>query len=86
MKHALKRAAEIMSVFILLFALVSVNGVNADEKNDEAKAVSKDAPRIEFKEAVHDFGEVFQNAKPKHTFTFKNIGKSKLVIEKVKAG
>ncbi len=86
MEQVLKRAAGLISVCILFFVFVSVNSVSADNKKDDARAVSKDAPHIEFKESSHDFGKVLQNAKPKYTFTFKNTGKSKLVIEKVKAG
>ena len=86
MELILKKATGLISFLILFFVFVTVNAVNADEQKDDAKAVLKDAPRIEFKETTHDFGEVLQGAKPKYTFMFKNIGNQKLIIEKVKAG
>jgi hypothetical protein len=75
-----------MSVFILLFMGIHAGVVFAGEKKPEVGGVSKDSSHIEFKEDSHDFGEVMQAAKLKHTFTFDNTGKRKLVIEKVKAG
>ena len=86
MERVLKKAAGLISVCILFFVFVSVSAVNAEEKKEEIKAEQKDVPRIEFKERSHDFGKVVQDSKPKHIFTFKNTGTSKLVIEKVKAG
>jgi len=86
MERVQKKVAGLIYVLMLFVIFVSVNTVIAEEKNQDAKAVLKDAPRIEFKESTHDFGEVAQGSKPKHTFTFKNTGKSKLIIEKVKAG
>ena len=86
MEHVSKKVSGFISVLMLLFVFVCVNTVNADEEKEDVKAVKKEVPCVEFKKPNHDFGEVLQNAKAKHTFTFKNTGKSKLVIEKVKAG
>ena len=77
MENILKRGAVLTSVILLLSGFMVVNIVNAE---------TKDVPHIEFKEYVHDFGEVLQDTKPKHTFMFRNTGGQKLVIEKVKAG
>ena len=77
MESVLKRGALLIAIFLLLSVFTSLN---------IAIAETIDAPHIEFKEYAHDFGDVLQDTKPKHTFTFKNTGKSKLVIEKVKAG
>ena len=77
MEKVLKRGAVLTAIILILSGFTSLNIVNAE---------TKDVPHIEFKEYDHDFGDVLQGTKPKHTFTFKNTGKSKLVIEKVKAG
>ncbi len=77
MEKVLKRGAIFTAIMFLLLGLTLLNIVNAE---------TIDAPRIEFKESSHDFGDVLQEAKPKHTFTFKNTGSRKLIIEKVKAG
>ena len=44
----------------------------------EAKSV------IVFNELVHDFGKVNKESVVRHTFTFKNNGKDKLVIDRVR--
>ena len=43
-------------------------------------------PKIEFTETEYDLGELYQNKKKSHVFTFKNAGTETLTIEKVKAG
>ena len=43
-------------------------------------------PAIEFKEMLHDFGDVKQKQELTHVFTFTNTGGSTLKIEKIKAG
>ncbi len=77
MGNVLKRGAVLTAIILLLSGLSSLKIVNAE---------TKDVPHIEFKEYVHDFGNVLQDTKPKHTFTFRNTGGQKLIIEKVKAG
>ena len=77
MGNILKREAVYTAVILLLSGFTLVNILSAE---------TKDVPHIEFKEYVHDFGEVLQDTKPKHTFMFRNTGDRKLVIEKVKAG
>lgn len=42
-------------------------------------------PKIKFAELNHDFGKVEQNASLRYSYVFKNEGKSKLIIENVKA-
>lgn len=41
------------------------------------------APKIEIKERVFDFGKIKQKASVEHSFTFTNSGKSNLIIRKV---
>ena len=77
MKKVLKRGVVLTALILLLSGFTSRNIVNAE---------TKDVPHIEFKGYDHDFGDVLQDTKPKHTFTFKNTGNRKLIIEKIKAG
>lgn len=44
-----------------------------------------DAPVMTFTEMEHDFGDIKPGAVVKHTFTFKNTGKSPLVISSASA-
>ncbi len=41
---------------------------------------------IVFDETIYDFGKVKTESTLKHTFIFKNIGKSTLIIDRIKAG
>lgn len=50
---------------------------------DAPASVNADAPRIEFAEPVHDFGEITSGAKVTHSFEFSNTGSSTLEITKV---
>ena len=43
-------------------------------------------PRMQFYKENHDFGDVEQNTKVKHIFTFQNTGSSMLKVKKIKAG
>lgn len=61
----------------------------ADEQKDTNKATPEkqgNAPKIQFDELSFDFGASSQNTELKHSFTFKNVGKGVLLIDKVKAG
>jgi hypothetical protein len=42
--------------------------------------------KIVFNETIHDFGTVKQNTTLTYEFIFMNAGKSKLVIDRIKAG
>jgi hypothetical protein len=77
---------------VLFFAALCLTVMQADaqqgqEQPDKAKAAQKtgDAPKIKFDEQSHNFGKVQQNTPVKYSFTFKNVGKGKLIIENVKA-
>jgi len=50
---------------------------------EEEKA---NAPKIEFKEKLYDFGQIKQRTNVEHDFVFTNTGKSDLLIRKVNAG
>ena len=51
------------------------NGLEQDKTN---------LPEILFENTTHDFGEVIQGEEFHHTFHFKNIGKSSLIVSDVK--
>ena len=78
---------------VLFFASVCLAVMQADaqqtqqQQPEPAKAAQKtgDTPKIKFNEQSHDFGKVQQNTPVKYSFTFKNVGKGKLIIENVKA-
>ncbi len=55
----------------------------ADEK--ASKRRKKKLPKIKFDEQVFAFGKVNQGEKVEHQFTFKNTGRSALVIKQAKA-
>ncbi|NSW45160.1 MAG: DUF1573 domain-containing protein [Bacteroidales bacterium] len=42
-------------------------------------------PKFQWKEMVHDFGVIVQGERVSYTFTFKNVGKSNLIISSVHA-
>ena len=52
----------------------------------QAQAADTEAPKIQFSETSHDFGNSAPNQELKHSFTFKNTGKAMLLIQDVKAG
>ena len=101
MKSTVSRALALAVILIVGVAAIYLVASNAGNKvvpsvaeGDKAVAGGKaDAktvpsgpqPRIQFEETVHDWGTVYQNAKVPHVFKFKNVGKSDLIIEKVKS-
>jgi len=51
----------------------------------EGNADTSMLPKFQWKEMVHDFGVIVQGERVSYTFTFKNIGKSNLIISSVHA-
>ncbi|MCK4662847.1 MAG: DUF1573 domain-containing protein [Bacteroidales bacterium] len=45
----------------------------------------EDLPEIKFEKNIHDFGVIIQGEKVSHTFTYKNAGKSDLIIRSARA-
>ena len=77
---------------VLLFAACCFSAMQADAQQaqgqtDQTKAAQNtgDAAKIKFDKQSHDFGKVQQNTPVEYSFTFKNVGKGKLIIENVKA-
>lgn len=62
--------------------------ISADISQDFSKLSEKDlanAPKIDFKQTVYDFGTIGQNKKIEFEFEFTNNGKSDLLLHKIKA-
>lgn len=78
----------ILLVFICSVSLAEGSSAEHQKGRENAKASiePENSPKIQFDELSHDFGKAIQNSTLKHTFTFKNVGKGVLHIEKVKAG
>ncbi len=61
--------------------------ISADIQDDFSKLSEKElanAPKVEFLEKVYDFGTLTQGETTSNRFSFKNTGKSDLIIRKVK--
>jgi hypothetical protein len=58
------------------------DGMNSDVVSNSASATGKkgDLPEIKFGEELFDFGSITQGEKVSHAFTFRNTGKSNLII------
>lgn len=69
------------------FSVMQAEAQQAPQQPNQAKAAQNtgDAPKIKFDEQSHDFGKVQQNTPVEYSFSFKNVGKAKLIIENVKA-
>ncbi|MDR1090696.1 MAG: DUF1573 domain-containing protein [Prevotella sp.] len=66
----------------ILFALV----LSANFMLAQTAGVNKNAPEAKFAKEVHDFGKVEESAGTVSTeFTFKNVGKAPLIIQRVQA-
>lgn len=82
-------------VFILFVGIVGFS-MNAQEKITTTEVAGKsvkvvaekkadpNAPIFEFERKIIDYGEVKKGSDGKYVFTFKNIGKSPLIISNVK--
>jgi len=88
MNHVTRWLVSACLATIFACTLGGAQALAADKKDDKAGATAAagKAPKIQFAEQSHSFGEVMQNSALKNTFTFKNIGDDVLKIEHVKAG
>lgn len=57
------------------------NPLTADGSNADTSFL----PKFQWKEVIHDFGVIIQGERVSYTFTFKNVGKSNLIISSVHA-
>lgn len=67
-------------VFFLPLFIFNVIVLKAQEK---VQADSSVFAQMEFVESIYNFGDLYQGEKSEHTFTFKNIGTSPLIINNV---
>lgn len=74
-----------MHKFYLLIILLSPFFVNPMVLKAQGKVQSDSSvfAQMEFVESEYNFGDLYQGEKAEHTFTFKNIGKSPLIINNV---
>ena len=63
----------------------TVNTVDNPNLTNEQVISNADAPIMTFAEMEHDFGDIKPGSVVKHTFTFKNTGKSPLIISNASA-
>ncbi|MGQ9848387.1 MAG: DUF1573 domain-containing protein [Bacteroidales bacterium] len=77
---------------ILLIACQSNDSKNVDTNliqnpltADGSTADTSMLPKFQWKEMIHDFGVIIQGERVSYTFTFKNVGKSDLIISTVHA-
>src|SRR4051812_25659914 len=70
-----------ISVFTYLFALLAVP--SAADLNTQG--ITEDPKEIEWVKTTHDFGEIVQGTKAKHTFTFINKGNAPIMITNASA-
>ena len=80
------------TIYFLLFLITGFHSCVSDKLNDENYEITadlidpKNPPIIEFSEQIFEFDTVALGAQVEHTFKFKNIGKTPLLINSVKAG
>jgi len=83
-----------IKIFTLSIGLVTImaacggkSGISADDVNNPATASGnydpETQPKMEFVETEFDFGTIKDGDKIKHSFKFKNTGKSNLIISDV---
>ena len=75
-------------IYLFIFVTLFLSGCNNDN-NLKAITDAKDygnteLPKFKFKKKKHDFGTIVEGEKVSHTFEFKNIGKSNLIISQAK--
>ncbi|MEE9350106.1 MAG: DUF1573 domain-containing protein [Flavobacteriaceae bacterium] len=86
----MKKVLLLISIVAIAFVSCKEDASNkvkaANVKNAEARNAAKvDAPVITFDKTTHDWGVINEGDKVETTFTFKNTGKSPLIITKIKA-
>ena len=90
-----KRTRSVLSLMILTIALLSCNSGNnglipSDVVNNPNTARGKSDPStlpvITFEEEMHDFGKIIEGESVAFNFTFRNTGKTDLLIADVTTG
>jgi hypothetical protein len=86
----MKKFLFLMGIVVLIYSCQSSqNEVNSDLINNPLSANNSSdtsiLPKFKWREEVYDFGVIIQGEKVSHTFVFKNVGKSNLIISSVYA-
>lgn len=74
-----------MKKFFTLLTLVLLTAFAVKAQDSNTTKADPNAPSVVFSEDTHDFGEITQGDKVSYEFTFKNEGKSDLILKDVKA-
>ncbi len=69
---------------LILTALIAIGGVITTSAQT-AEPVNEKAPEIKFTSETHDFGTIPQGTPATYEFTFKNTGKTNLIITSASA-
>ncbi len=68
---------------IVFFSPLFIFNVIVLKSQEKVQADSSVFAQMEFVESEYNFGDLYQGEKAEHIFTFKNIGKSPLIINNV---
>lgn len=86
----MKRITLLLAIVAMIFvsckedATKKIKQDNLKKAKKENKVNRADAPVIKFDKTVHDFGNIKEGDKVETVFKFKNVGKSELIITKIK--
>lgn len=69
---------------LLFTALVLLFSISVMAQQPVTESASQNGPKITFKEAEYNFGEIQQGEKVEHVFTFENSGTEPLILSNVK--
>ena len=70
-------------VLALFLGIISLPICSAQQTLSASSSGSQGTPNIKFEETVHQFGEIQEGERAKHTFTFTNTGDAPLIIKNV---
>jgi hypothetical protein len=90
--HQMRKVVFLLSLALVVLSMTSCNRERSrlagDVVNNPASATGEidgDSPQIKFDFEEHDFGKITAGEKVSYTFTFKNTGKSDLIVSRVTA-
>lgn len=88
----MRKVVFLLSLALVVLSMTSCNRERSrlagDVVNNPASAtgeIDSDSPQIKFDFEEHDFGKITAGEKVSYTFTFKNTGKSDLIVSRVTA-
>jgi hypothetical protein len=90
--NQMRKVVFLLSLALVVLSMTSCNRERSrlagDVVNNPASAtgeIDSDSPQIKFDFEEHDFGKITAGEKVSYTFTFKNTGKSDLIVSRVTA-